>query len=214
MIKNDICFFQKGMIEIVEGKGRPSFPFHSHKSFLVGVIKSGKAILKFKENEYEVHDGMTYIVPSSTGFSLTPVTAYSYLTICIAESLKDVLMHYISTNTIRFNIGEDICSICQSYKLGMNADDFFYKLSNILGLENIDNMEILEESGENDFITEAVIYINEHISEKITLDDIAKNVHVSKYHLLREFQKRMSVTPKQYIFQGKIKWTLLSRQIF
>jgi AraC-like DNA-binding protein/mannose-6-phosphate isomerase-like protein (cupin superfamily) len=206
MAKNDIRFFQKGMIEVVEGRGKPNFPFHSHQSFLVGVIKHGKAILKFNENEYELQDGMTYVVPSNIGFSLTPMTAYSYLTICIKDNLKDLLMRSMSSQTILSNIGQNICSLCESYQSEMSEEDFFDKLSALLGLQkNMDHTAIAQMSGDDGFVKEAVSYIDEHIREKITLNDIAKNVHTSKYHLLREFKKRIGVTPKQYISQGKIR---------
>lgn len=207
MPKNDIVFFQKGMFEVVEGKGRASFPFHSHQSFLVGVIKSGKAILKFNEKEYELQGGMTYVVPSEVGFSMRPITAYySYLTLCIKADSKNTLMQYFSKATVIFDIGESICDLCENFKAGINENNFFSGLVDILNLENRERIEISEQSGPNDFIAEAVTFIDEHIEEKITLDDLAKKVHVSKYHLLREFKKRMSVTPKQYLSQSKMRY--------
>ena len=150
---------------------------------------------------------MIYVVPPDVGFSLTPVTTYSYLTICIRDYLKDILVQYCSTAAILFEQGENLVNLCESYKFksGMDEDTFFDELFDLLRLDKSKHVKTLAQSNPNDIVAKAVTYINEHINEKITLDDIAKNVHVSKYHLLREFQKRMSVTPKQYIFQGKMR---------
>lgn len=42
MSKNKVSFFQRGSVEIVNGEGIHRFPYHTHESFLMGVIKSGE----------------------------------------------------------------------------------------------------------------------------------------------------------------------------
>ncbi len=39
MKKNQASFYQRGFVEIVNGKEIHEFPYHTQESFLIGVIK-------------------------------------------------------------------------------------------------------------------------------------------------------------------------------
>ena len=54
------------------------------------------------------------------------------------------------------------------------------------------------------FINKAIQYINEHISEQITIDGICTHSHVSKYYLCREFKKATGVTVMEYVLKTRI----------
>lgn len=41
-------------------------------------------------------------------------------------------------------------------------------------------------------------YINDHLGERLTLDVLSAEVHMSKYHLQRVFKQVMGITPRQY----------------
>ena len=49
-----------------------------------------------------------------------------------------------------------------------------------------------------------LIYINEHYSENLTLDDLANRFFVSKYHLSREFQRLVGTSVHRYIVQKRL----------
>jgi len=49
-----------------------------------------------------------------------------------------------------------------------------------------------------------VEYINSHISENLSIDDICGAVHISKYHFCRQFKKTMGLTVMQYILKTRI----------
>jgi AraC family transcriptional regulator len=42
-------------------------------------------------------------------------------------------------------------------------------------------------------------YLREHLAEDVTLDDLAAQANLSKYHLLRMFKKSTGDTPHQYL---------------
>lgn len=48
-------------------------------------------------------------------------------------------------------------------------------------------------------------YINKHLDEKITLDDVARHVNLSKFHFHRCFSKYSSETLKQFIVRTKME---------
>ena len=59
-------------------------------------------------------------------------------------------------------------------------------------------------SPESDFMNYAIDYINAHIAEDISIEDICDAAHVSKYHFCREFKKRTGQTVMEYILATRI----------
>ncbi len=47
-------------------------------------------------------------------------------------------------------------------------------------------------------------YINTHIDEDITIDELSKHTYLSKFHLSREFKKHTGTTLHRYILQKKL----------
>lgn len=56
----------------------------------------------------------------------------------------------------------------------------------------------------NNLIDGIIEYINNHIEEEITLDQLSAQFYLSKYHLLREFHKHSGTTIHKYIVQKKL----------
>ena len=48
-------------------------------------------------------------------------------------------------------------------------------------------------------------YINAHFKENITLDDLAKHRHISKYYLIHSFKKEYGISPINYLQHCRIK---------
>jgi len=63
---------------------------------------------------------------------------------------------------------------------------------------------------DNSFHNESIInssieYIQDMIESNISLDDLASNVHLSKYHFIRVFKQHLGITPHNYIIANKIQ---------
>ena len=55
-----------------------------------------------------------------------------------------------------------------------------------------------------DVLPSVISYINEHVSEPISIDALCAASHASKYHLCRKFKKHMGVTIMQYITDTRL----------
>ena len=55
-----------------------------------------------------------------------------------------------------------------------------------------------------DMIQKAVEYINQHITENISMDDICREIHISKYHFSRQFKKVTGFTVMDYVLKTRI----------
>ena len=53
-------------------------------------------------------------------------------------------------------------------------------------------------------ITKAIEYINTHISEQITIDDICDVIHMSKYYFCRKFKSITGTTVMNYILKTRL----------
>lgn len=53
-------------------------------------------------------------------------------------------------------------------------------------------------------ISEILYYLNEHIDQKIVLDDLCNHFHISKYYLCHTFKKTTGMTIFDYIFERRI----------
>lgn len=62
-------------------------------------------------------------------------------------------------------------------------------------------------------VKSAILYIQEHYSEQITLDELSESIHLSKSECCRCFKRTLQVTPVEYIMKYRIlKATLLLQQ--
>lgn len=59
--------------------------------------------------------------------------------------------------------------------------------------------ETARNDGMRETIRELVIYLQEHSSEQLSMDDLSKIASVSKYYLSREFKRYMGVSPMRYL---------------
>ncbi len=63
-------------------------------------------------------------------------------------------------------------------------------------------------------IRKVIDYIQENLTEEISLKQIAELIGISQYHFLREFKKTVGLTPHKYIMQERVKMAkkLLKKQ--
>ena len=54
-----------------------------------------------------------------------------------------------------------------------------------------------------DSLNTALDYINAHLCESVTLEQIAESCHLSKYHLCHRFRSELGMTVMQYIFHQR-----------
>lgn len=55
-----------------------------------------------------------------------------------------------------------------------------------------------------DDILTVIKFIESNYSKPITVDDMIKNIHVSKYHFIRRFRRAMGITPYSYLTNYRI----------
>ena len=77
-------------------------------------------------------------------------------------------------------------------------------------LANLPNASAEEDSGTSSVVTRVIDYINDHYHEPLSLDVLAEQFFVSKYHLSHEFTRQMGIGIYQYIQKKRL---LIARQL-
>ncbi|RDU24161.1 AraC family transcriptional regulator [Anaerosacchariphilus polymeriproducens] len=209
--KNNIKFYQKDSVEIIEGDGNIMFPFYTYNCFLIGTIIRGNARLEMRNKEYLLEQGMVFIVPSNVKIVLKYVSKFSYIGICIKDQLAYRMNDYCINRYVLKNIGGSIEKLCEDYKEHEDQEQFFESILGILKLK-IDFRSKVRIPRHNLIVDRAIEYINAHVYEKCSIEKIAKELFVSKYYFCRLFKKEMGITPKQYMMQKKL--CIIKRKIW
>lgn len=187
-----------------------------HNSFMLTYVKKGKGILKYNDKKYELKenslimiDCMPYheLYPLDENMEINYVHIYNsslpeffrYLNKMVGPVMQidDKVILFDNTITKIQNDFEnkqydnDKASI-EIYKLLMRIKNYVSSNSKI----NMDYPEI---------INKAILYINQNINSKILLDDIAKTVGLSKFHLEVIFKKSTGKSIGEFIKDERIK---------
>ena len=101
-----------------------------------------------------------------------------------------------------FHYAEKLKALCQA---GNRA--FYAPLGESLMIQlfydAIQESQNLAEVKTDDFLEKALQYIEQHLHEKISLDQLAKHTARSKSSFCHLFAQKMNISPKQYILQKK-----------
>ena len=205
---------------------------HSHPTFEIYYLINGNVnlhvsgqtyriqrgdivILNAYENHYvEVNpneDYERYVVefildniPTIKG--ITPLYDFFYVHPPIAFLKKDIVketnilnvlkdMEEISSHPHKYTnhlLSSDIAKLVSliAYHLEAN-DDQAEDISNIVSQTDV-------------YIHKTIQYINANIQNKITIDDVAENVHLSKSYLQHIFKNKLGIAISEYIFKQKM----------
>ena len=85
-----------------------------------------------------------------------------------------------------------------NYEIGMShlGIKILYSLAN--------SEQATPQSEINDLLRDVLSYIDAHLCERISLDELASHVSRSKSSICHIFEEKMKISPKQYILQKKL----------
>jgi len=72
-------------------------------------------------------------------------------------------------------------------------------LDHVGALDNVKHHKVKEE-----WIFTSMTYIKEHLNDELRVDDIARQVYLSKYYFMRKFKETLGISIHQYIIQQRL----------
>ena len=174
-------------------------------------IISGKGVITSKNMSYVVNQGDTYILHEGDDHNyysdLTDPMDKIWINVK-GKLVREIMKIYHLNNHILFkNINskdwiEQIHTICKStkdpYKIQTQVSAAFLNM-----IQFISRQFIIYEST-IDVLDDVRSYIDLHIKDNITINDLTKISKKTPEHTIRLFKSRFGVTPHKYILESKL----------
>lgn len=191
---------------------------HFHNTYSVGITHKGLYKSINQNNTFSFYTYSTRVnnpLELHSGNSQFWDNHYLYPNIQLMEDLYFQIYYDKNTPIFKTHIIQDMIlykklyKVFQSYYLKENKLILETNLINALLYLIINHCQKVK-SLDNYFnnsklIKQSLEFINDNLNEIISLDKLASNVSLSKYHFLRVFKKELGVTPHQYILNQKIE---------
>ena len=111
---------------------------------------------------------------------------------------------YTQLDTAEQQYVEQILDNIQRYTHNRHYLDSVLKSGYMALLVYLHKNQLQVKTTHGDMIQKAVEYINQHITENISMDDICREIHISKYHFSRQFKKVTGFTVMDYVLKTRI----------
>lgn len=184
-----------------------------HDSFLMIYTIKGQGFLRTNDIQINLQPQNAVIIDCHLPHEYHSVSEeWEFLWIHFAGSAAASLFNIIYT-------ANEVCAvhINSSYDFEQRVKKLLNKsgISDIVGYNDISAqlhiiLNMICASGmkhpqiPNDDINMVIDFIENNYYDQITIDDMTKNTHISKYHFIRLFRRAMGITPYQYLMNYRI----------
>ena len=195
-----------------EGIVQP-FPNHFHEYYVIGFVEDGERSLSCKNQEYTIHRGDIVLFNPGDNHACvqTDDGTLDYRGFNITKEIMLDLTEEVTgkrslpgfSQTVIYD-EEITCYLRPLHELVMSGSPEFDKEENLLLLLSL----LIQRYGQpfeecipecREEIEKACVFMEQHYTERIYLDQICRCANLSKSTLLRAFAKSKGVTPYRYL---------------
>lgn len=195
------------------------FGNHCHPQFeLIGVLE-GDIIVSYEDKKFQISSNQFIILPpfgyhtiiSNKMESYQRITAMFDVT-AIPQAIQPYFLdapNVITSSSIHIESIKNICKKEQPelYAPLVQALMILIFYDSIPLLSKGRNVAMLEQ---NEILQLAIFYIDQHLYERIKIEDIVNHISYSKSAIQNIFKKNLNTSPKQYILSKKL---MLARKL-
>ena len=194
-----------------EGKNkRPKMIFSS--DYLLNYTISGCGYIINNGKETAITPGCMTLVDRSAEYNMyTGDSEWEHIWMVFGG---DGVRGYYNIITDRSNVlyvGKESHSAKKFYDLRfyLESEEFYMDVRNssrmISLLAEMAEARLREESEELTFVQNTIEYMQAHLDEKISVEELAKKEYMSKFHFLRMFKESMGISPYGYLISLRMK---------
>ena len=187
------------------------FESHCHTQLEMIAVLEGDITVTVEGKGYRLKRNQGILIPPLAYHAVTAAagTAYRRITVLFGGTvIPGVLQPFFGEGSEGMTVGVAAYTERLRGILLREDPDFYSPLAKSMMVEILYDAIAAPhspaEDGTDDFLKQALLYIEAHLHEKILLDDLARHTARSKSSFCHLFEKRMNVSPKQYILQKKI----------
>lgn len=160
------------------------------------VAKSGDAIIIFPNQQYRYETQIKgkYILFTvdirRLGEFLSVLSSYSPVSNVVKGAALDVEIYELAKNILK-TYGEDK----GDYRVTVLKGYVTAMLGKILSMTELKKNEIIK----NDTLGEIMAYCNEHFSERLSLEVLERELHISKYYISHVINEKLGIGFNEYL---------------
>ena len=210
-----------------------SFPENEHQHDFIEIVfvTSGEALQSVNGKEYSVRDGDVIFINYGAVHSFVPVNEFSYVNVCFMPELLiekitgenalallsltafDELCESGNGGMIRFLGKERVCvefilkeMLFEQEKGDAQSRKIIENYFNVL-LEKMLRKTKVDDSSENDSDVwrQLAEHIDDNLSDKLTLVDLAQKIFYNPSYLSRAFKQHYGVTLTEYVAKKRVE---------
>lgn len=184
---------------------------HCHALFEMIAVLEGDINVMLEGRSYRLKENQTIIIEPLCYHSITANESGAYRRVTVLfdlAAIPDVLQPEFMKKAADIAISfsphiETLKEICQK-----EDRSFYAPLAQSLMIQIFyDTLKATKNHTSpktDEFLQKVIIYIDQHLHEKILLEDLAKHTMRSKSSFCHLFEEKMNISPKQYILQKKL----------
>ena len=200
MMANNIRYLYNAQtgIELIFCKDSTiSYPLHNHVSVLsIGIILDGSVVLTINKEARTYKQNETFAIFPYEPHSILAHDSYSLLTLCIDKNA----VNDIDITTIQKHIG---FLLIQALNMGKISRYQILQLLNCL--EETSDSSNWRLKNHTPYIHDLKRQLELYPECKLTVEEMAQNAFISKYHFIRSFKQAVGLTPHQFQIQNRVR---------
>ena len=171
-----------------------SYPLHNHVSVLtIGLVLCGSISLTVGDNSFTCKKDNSFTILPYVPHTIEAQNPYSLLTLCINKNV----INKCSKDEIKNNIRHLLAVACE-----LNLTEI-QTIQLINCLDSLDNASLSYSI--EPFIDLAKKQIECYPEMKLSIDEMAHSLYISKYHFIRSFKQAVGLTPHQFQIQNRVR---------
>lgn len=184
---------------------------HIHKEIEIVYMISGQTRAFLDTKEYVLNEGDLFVAfPNKVHYYNTFSKEDSFLLIFTPEFFTDFSAFLLKNNPVepvirKKDLPNEICDLLTRAHSAYISDDSF-RMEKVKGYINVFLADIIPcfefkamKSSNEDMLSSILTYCVEHYKDNINLDEMAKELHVSKYYISRLFGEKIKIGFNDYI---------------
>ena len=174
-----------------------SYPLHNHISVLtIGIVLDGSVILTTNRDTRTYNKNDTFAILPYVPHSISADNNYTMLSLCID---KNIARQY-STDIVQSNI---ITMLTNA--LSMKEINHYQIIQLLNRLNIIADFSDWCYDNQSPFINDLKRQLELYPEAKVSIEEMAQNAFISKYHFIRSFKAEVGLTPHQFQLQNRIR---------
>jgi AraC-like DNA-binding protein len=171
-----------------------SYPLHNHVSVLtIGLVLCGSILMTVGDNSFTCEKNGSFTILPYVPHTIEAQSSYSLLTLCINKNI----ISNCSKDEIKNNIRHLLAAICELELTEIQTSQLLNRL------DSLDNA--LLSYNTEPFIDSAKKQIECYPEMKLSIDEMAHSLYISKYHFIRSFKQAIGMTPHQFQIQNRVR---------